>query len=166
MLGKTRTVLKILNLLNWTLAAAMMLGCLTMGFVLADRTAALVARIHPGLFEPADALLVLRLVVLVLPVMAWLVHRVLRGLIAIIDTIPAGQAFSAANAARLHGIARDMLAINVVDLLFGLFAYSRLGPFSGWNFTLSGWVACLMLFVLAGVWQQGVAMRDELEGTV
>jgi hypothetical protein len=35
-----------------------------------------------------------------------------------------------------------------------------------WSFGLTGWIAVLMLFVLARVFHQGARMREELEGTV
>jgi hypothetical protein len=36
----------------------------------------------------------------------------------------------------------------------------------GWNFSLTRWLAVLLLFVLARVFEQGAHMREELEGTV
>lgn len=165
MLGKARTLLKVLNILNRTIGVALALFCLTMGFILADRLPAILARTNHAV-DPANVVQTLRLGVLAVSLMIWLVHRVLRGLIAIIDTIPVGRAFSAENAQRLREVGWFMLGINLLDLGYGLFAVSRLGPFSGWSFTLSGWIACLMIFILASVWQQGVQMRDELEGTV
>lgn len=35
-----------------------------------------------------------------------------------------------------------------------------------WNFSLTRWLAVLLLFVLARVFEHGTRMRDELEGTV
>jgi hypothetical protein len=36
----------------------------------------------------------------------------------------------------------------------------------GWSFSITGWLAVLLLFVLARVFDQGTRMRDDLEGTV
>ena len=35
-----------------------------------------------------------------------------------------------------------------------------------WEFSLTRWLAVLMLFVLARVFEQGARMREELDGTV
>ena len=35
-----------------------------------------------------------------------------------------------------------------------------------WNFSLTRWLAVLLLFVLSRVFEQGARMRDDLEGTV
>jgi hypothetical protein len=35
-----------------------------------------------------------------------------------------------------------------------------------WSFSPTRWVAVLLLFVLARVFEQGAQMREELEGTV
>jgi hypothetical protein len=39
-------------------------------------------------------------------------------------------------------------------------------PLSGWSFNITGWIAVLLLFVLARVFEQGAAMREDIEGTV
>ena len=36
----------------------------------------------------------------------------------------------------------------------------------GWSFSATGWLAVLLLFVLARVFNEGAEMRYELEGTV
>jgi hypothetical protein len=35
-----------------------------------------------------------------------------------------------------------------------------------WGFSLTRWLAVLLLFVVARVFEQGARMREELEGTV
>ena len=35
-----------------------------------------------------------------------------------------------------------------------------------WSFSVTGWLAVLLLFVLARVFDHGTRMRDDLEGTV
>ncbi len=97
------------------------------------------------------------------------VHVIFTRLIAMIDTVRGGQPFIAANADRLRQIAWGMLAIQVVDVAFGWFAWrlgEATGELIGWQFSVTGWLAVLLLFVLARVFQQGAAMQDELEATV
>jgi hypothetical protein len=35
-----------------------------------------------------------------------------------------------------------------------------------WTFSVTRWIAVLLLFVLARVFEQGARMREDLEGTV
>jgi hypothetical protein len=35
-----------------------------------------------------------------------------------------------------------------------------------WSFSLTRWIAVLLLFVLARVFEQGARMREELAGTI
>jgi hypothetical protein len=35
-----------------------------------------------------------------------------------------------------------------------------------WSFSIAGWLAVLLLFVLARVFEHGTRMREDLEGTV
>lgn len=96
-------------------------------------------------------------------------HIIFVRLIAMIDTVRAGQPFAAANAERLRQIAWGVLAIQLVDIGFGWFAWrlgEATGELIGWQFSVTGWLAVLLLFVLARVFGQGAAMQDEIEATV
>jgi hypothetical protein len=68
------------------------------------------------------------------------------------------------------GIAWAMLGFEVLHLLVGIVSKSassgavRLDI--GWSFSLTPWLAVLLLFVLARVFYHGARMRDDLEGTV
>ncbi|MFN4186213.1 MAG: DUF2975 domain-containing protein, partial [Hyphomonas sp.] len=89
--------------------------------------------------------------------------------IAMIDTVRSGTPFAPANAERLRQVAWAMLALQIVDLGYGWFATQlseATGEFMAWQFSVTGWLAVLLLFVLARVFQQGAAMQDEIEGTV
>lgn len=96
-------------------------------------------------------------------------HRILTALIAIIDSVLADSPFIRANADRLRTIAWAMLAIQLVDLAAGwdLIHLSTLtGEYFGWSFGIGGWLAVLLLFVLAQVFRQGAEMQADLEGTI
>ena len=104
----------------------------------------------------------------VLPV-AVAVHVILTRLIAMIRDTQAGAAFSEANAQRLITIALALLAINVVDLAYGqlsIWASAQTGEYFGWSLSLTGWFAVPLLLVLARLFREGAAMREDLEGTV
>jgi len=98
------------------------------------------------------------------------VHIVLTRLLSIVDTVRDRDPFVVANAARLQQIAWAVLALELMHFAVGLIAASvstATAPLNiGWGFSLTRWLAVLLLFVLARVFEQGARMRDELEGTV
>jgi hypothetical protein len=98
------------------------------------------------------------------------VHFVLTRLLMIVETVSTGNPFVAANAARLQAIAWALLALELMHFAVGAVAAgvsSAAMPLNiGWGFSLTRWLAVLLLFVLARVFEQGAHMREELEGTV
>ena len=105
---------------------------------------------------------------LVLP-MALAIDRILTRLAGLVHDARAGTALSEANAARLRTIGWCLLAINLADLVYGWLsvrASAATGEYFGWSLSLTGWVAVPLLFVLAQVFREGAALRDDLEGTV
>lgn len=98
------------------------------------------------------------------------VHFILTRILAIVDTVYVGNPFVMANAARLQKIAWAVLALEVMHLAVGGIAAAvstAAAPFDiDWSFSPTRWVAVLLLFVLARVFEQGAQMREELEGTV
>lgn len=97
-----------------------------------------------------------------------LIHVIATRLLAIVDTVRRGDPFVASNAQRLKTIAWALLGAQILHLVFGLFAarLSRPNAEIDWAFSVTGWIAVVLLFVLARVFEQGAAMRDDLEGTV
>jgi hypothetical protein len=83
--------------------------------------------------------------------------------------VRSGDPFLLVNARRLTVIAWALLGIQLLDLVFGALALGVGGddaPLSGWTFNITGWIAVLLLFVLARVFEQGAGMREDIEGTV
>ena len=101
---------------------------------------------------------------------AGLVHTILRRLLAIVDTVRAGDPFVADNAQRLTSIAGRVVGLEVlrlaVHLVYENFARQGGAPDLGEAFALTPWLAVLLLFVLAGVFAEGTRLRADLEGTV
>jgi Protein of unknown function (DUF2975) len=97
-------------------------------------------------------------------------HLVLARLLAIVETVSIGNPFVVANAARLKTIAWAILALELMHFAVGTVAAavsSAAVPLNiSWGFSLTQWLAVLMLFVLARVFEQGARMREDLEGTV
>ena len=97
-------------------------------------------------------------------------HAVLTRLLAIVDTVRAGDAFIAPNASRLHAIGRVLVTLQFLSLVVAAIARAVAIPGKPLNldagFSVNGWLAVLLTFVLARVFAEGTAMRDDLEGTV
>ncbi len=99
-----------------------------------------------------------------------LAHVVLTRLLAIVDTVKVGDPFVSENAARLETMAWAILGMELLHFAVGAIASSvstEAQPLDlDWNFSITRWLAVLLLFVLARVFEQGTRMREELEGTV
>jgi hypothetical protein len=97
-------------------------------------------------------------------------YIVLKRLLAIVETVRAGDPFVAANASRLQTIARSLLALQVLSLVIGAIAKAVSTPAHPLNldagFSINGWLAVLLTFLLARVFAEGTGLRDDLEGTV
>ena len=95
---------------------------------------------------------------------------VLTRLLAIVATVRAGDPFVAVNAARLQTIAWALLGLELLHLAAGAIAAlasSAADPLDiGWSFSFTGWLAVLLLFVLARVFDHGARLREDLEGTI
>jgi Protein of unknown function (DUF2975) len=106
-------------------------------------------------------------VLLGLPMFA-AVHLLISRLLAMVDTVRAGEPFVPENAARMKTIAWCLLGVQLFDLSCGVFAgiLSSAGAPVEWSPSLSGWVAVLLLFVLARVFEEGARIRADLEAMV
>ena len=97
-------------------------------------------------------------------------YVVLKRLHAIVETVRAGDPFVAANASRLQAIAWVLLAVNLLSIVIGAIAKTVSTPAYPLHidagFSISGWLAVLLTFVLARVFAEGALMREDLEGTV
>ncbi len=97
-------------------------------------------------------------------------YVVLKRLLAIVDTVRAGDPFVAANANRLQAIAWSLFALQLLSLVIGAIARTVSTPAHPIDvdagFSINGWLAVLLTFLLARVFAEGALMRDDLEGTV
>ena len=97
-------------------------------------------------------------------------YMVLRRLLAIVETVRAGDPFVAANAHRLQAIAWALLALQLLSIVIGAIGRSVSSPAHPVNldagFSINGWLAVLLTFLLARVFAEGAIMREDLEGTV
>jgi DUF2975 family protein len=159
-------VLRILIVVNWLAGAAI----LTL----------LVAMPHEqwilksfGLSPSPDAdrlILGLRAIAVVGLVTIPLNHAILKRLLAMVETVRRGDPFVAANAYRLRTIAWVLLAMQFLSLVVAAIAKMITSPAHpvtmDAGFSVNGWLAVLMSFILARVFAEGTLMREDLEGTI
>lgn len=91
-------------------------------------------------------------------------------LLDIVESVRTGEAFSRDNAGRLRTIAWALLVLQLLHLgvvaIASAIAKQGVPLRLGGRFQLGGWLAILLLFVLAQVFLEGTRMREDLEGTV
>src|SRR5947207_1217972 len=96
-------------------------------------------------------------------------YIVLKRLLAMVETVRAGDPFVAANASRLQAIAWVLLALQLLSLVVGAIARTVSTPAHpvhlNAGFSINGWLAVLLTFLLARVFAEGALMREVLEGT-
>ena len=161
-----RFVLRALIIANWLLGAGIVVLLVALPTKLWILTA-----LHLSPSAEADGVVAgLRGIAVIGIVAVPLHYLILRRLLAIVDSVRAGDPFLAANASRLQAIAWALLAVQVLGLICGAIVSAISTPAHPIDidagFSVSGWLAVLLTFLLARVFAEGTAMRDDLEGTV
>ena len=163
-LALSRRVLRALSKLN------LLMGALILALLIASLVSEAWVMKALGAGEDTTLFLGMRLIMVIGIGAVPVVHFVLTRLLAIVDTVGVGNPFVLANAARLQGIAWAILGLELMHFAVGIVAASvstaavRLNI--SWGFSLTRWLAVLLLFVLARVFEQGARMREDLQGTV
>lgn len=102
--------------------------------------------------------------------MLGLVWAMMRKLLAIIDSVEDGNPFIKANAIRLRVIGWIMVGVQIIGLPLATAAGNVADLFGendvGFDPPLNGVLAILLVFILAGIFERGTEMREELEGTI
>jgi hypothetical protein len=159
-------LLRILIVVNWLMVPVI----LALLFVVPNEQWIMSAlKLSPSL--EADRLVMsLRAIAAVGLVVVPLNYIVLKRLLAIVETVRAGDPFVAANAERLQAIAWALLALQLLSLVVGAIVKTVSTPEHPVDidagFSINGWLAVLLTFLLARVFAEGARMRDDLEGTV
>lgn len=95
---------------------------------------------------------------------------ILRRLLAMVETVRAGHPFVAANASRLQAIAWALVGLQLLGIAIGAIGESVSTPARPVDldagFSIAGWLAVLLTFLLARVFAEGARMREDLEGTI
>ena len=159
-------VLRLLVVLNWLVGAAILALLLVMPN---ERWIMAAFDLSPS--PEAERLVMgLRAIAIVGLVTIPINHLIFRRLLAMVETVRVGDPFVAANAARLQAIAWALLALQLLGLVIAAIARFVSTPAHpveiDAGFSVNGWLAVLLTFVLARVFAEGTVMREELEGTV
>jgi hypothetical protein len=159
-------VLRILIVLNWLSGAA-----IAALLVVMPNRQWIMSAFHLSPSPEADRLIMGMRAIAVLGLVAIpLNYAVLKRLLAIVETVRAGDPFVAANAHRLQAIAWALLVLQLFSLVIGAIAKAVSTPAHPLHlqagFSISGWLAVLLTFLLARVFAEGTLMREDLEGTV
>jgi hypothetical protein len=159
-------VLRILIVLNWLSGAA-----ITALLVVMPNRQWIMSAFHLSPSPDADQLIMgLRAIAVLGLVAIPLNYVVLKRLLAIVQTVRAGDPFVAPNAHRLRAIAWVLLVLQILSLVIGAIAKAVSTPAHPLHldagFSINGWLAVLLTFLLARVFAEGTLMREELEGTV
>lgn len=125
--------------------------------------------LQPGA-EADRIILLMRIMAVAMLATIPLNHLILTRLLEIVDTVRCGAPFVRDNARRIQFIAWVLLTLQLLSLLIGGLAAaisSEEHPVDmDAGFSLSGWLAVLLTFVLARVFAEGSLMREDLDGTV
>jgi len=166
-LRATWVTLRILIVLNWILGA-LIFALLAISFQAKEWTwralgLGAVAG-HEGVVAGMRAIMVIGIVGIPMA------HVVFSRLLTIVESVRTREPFTVDNAGRLRTIAWALLGLELLHVCVVAIAAAvstKEVPLrmSG-NFHISGWLAILLLFVLAQVFLEGTHMREDLEGTV
>ncbi|MEP7216757.1 MAG: DUF2975 domain-containing protein [Anaerolineaceae bacterium] len=159
-------MLRILVVVNWVMALVILIMLIALPN---ERWIMSAFKLSPS--PDADRLIMGLRAVAGLGVLVVLLNNVvLKRLLAIVETVRGGDPFVAANAARLNTIAWSLLALQLLSVVIGTIAKAVSTPAHPVSldagFSIDGWLAVLLTFLLARVFAEGTRMREDLEGTV
>lgn len=175
MLKLTRGILKFANILTWLLGGILSSVILIYSFYSVE--AYREYWITPDLYGQYDSSQIDFLVevsrwdLFVMAYMAPFLHIIFTRLIVMIDDVANGIIFSQQNFVRLKTIGWSLLAIQLTEIVYGWLFFKWAFIFEdeyGWGpYPDSvGWFSVMLIFILAKVFKEGAAMRDDLEGTI
>jgi hypothetical protein len=162
----THVALRILIVVNWLFGAAILI----LLFIMPNRQWIMSAfNLLPGL-EAERLIMGMRAVAALGLASIPINYVVFKRLLAIVETVRAGDPFVASNAQRLQAIAWALLALQLLSIVIGAIGKAVSTPAHpvhlNAGFSVSGWLAVLLTFLLARVFAEGALMREDLEGTV
>ena len=159
-------VLRLLILLNWFWGLAILVLLIVMPH---EQWIMSALKLTPSP-EAERVVWGLRAIALVGLVTIPLNYAILKRLVAMTETVRAGDPFVAANAYRLNAIAWILLGLQLLGLVVAaivrVISTTEHPVDIDAGFSINGWLAVLLTFVLARIFAVGTLMREDLEGTV
>jgi hypothetical protein len=159
-------VLRILIVLNWLVGAAILALLLVMPN---EQWIMSAFKLTPSP-ETSRLVMGLRAIAVIGLVTIPINHAILKRLLAMVASVRVGDPFVAANAYRLQAIAWALLALQLLGLVIAAIAKAvstAAHPLDlDAGFSVNGWLAVLLTFILARVFAEGTLMREDLQGTV
>ena len=159
-------VLRVLIVMNWMMVAVI----LALLFVLPNEQWIMSAFKLSSSPDTERLVMGMRVIAILGLVAIPLNYAVLKRLLAIVETVRAGDPFVAANAPRLQAIAWALLTLQLLSLVIDAIAKSVSTPAHPLHldagFSINGWLAVFLTFLLARVFAEGTRMHEELDGTV
>jgi hypothetical protein len=160
-------VLRILIVLNWIYGAIVL--AILIGMFTAEHWT-MTALGFPPSAQSGPLIMGMRAIAALGLVAVPLNLAMLKRLVAMVETVRAGNPFVAANAYRVNAIAWFLLGQQLLSVIIGLVgkavSTSAHPLHLDAGFSPGGWLAVIMTFVLARVFAEGTLMREDLEGTV
>ncbi|NBB15409.1 DUF2975 domain-containing protein [Caulobacter sp. SLTY] len=163
-LGLSRVMLKIFIVLNVIAGIGVALG-LVGSFIF---EVGLMDYYRERVIDDGLVILALRgILLLAIPFFA-AIYVLLTRLLAIVETVGAGDPFVPENAARLKTIAWCILVMQVFNLAAGAFAavIKSADAHIDWDLDFNGWLMVVLAFVLARVFEEGTRMRNDLQAMI
>lgn len=157
-------LLRLLNLFTGVLLVGMFIG----SFLFEPLFVQVFANKQPPRIDPGLLLPTLRVTVALAGPLIAAVHIMLSRLLAMIETVRDGDPFVPENAVRMKTIAWCLLVTQLYSLVFGAMVaiMNAAGSSIDWKFSINGWLAVLLMFVLARVFEEGTRIRADLEAMI
>ena len=159
-------VLRILIILNWLVGVAILALLLVMPN---EQWIMSAFKMTPGP-EAERVIMGLRAVAVLGLITIPINYLILKRLIGIVESVRASDPFVPKNAERLYAIAWALLALQILSMIIGGIGEAISTPEHPVDldagFSINGWLAVFLTFVLARVFAEGTLMREDLEGTV
>ena len=164
-LPATWVILRVLIVLNWILGA-LILALLAVSFLAEEWIWRAL-----GVSASAERVVAGMRAIMVIGIVGTpIAHVVFSRLLRIVESVRTGEPFTMDNAGRLRTIAWALLGLELLHICVVAIASAvstkEMPLRINGNFDLTGWLAILLLFVLAQVFLEGTRMREDLEGTV
>ena len=160
-------VLRILVVLNWIYGACVFA---LLAYTFIDEEWTMRALGVSGVSDAQQVIWGMRAIAVLGLVAIALNFPILKRLLAMVRTVRAGDPFVAANAYRLNAIAWLMLAMQLLSMTIGgigkALSTAEHPIHLDAGFSVNGWLAVILTFVLARVFAEGTLMREDLEGTI